>query len=500
MKKSLCVLLMLALVLSMTACAPAPQEQTTAPTQATTTAPTEGVKELPAVFMAGYCKMNITPAEYGVPMQGYDNDDARLSNGLYTYLYATTLAVRDEAGSQALVISVDSGSIQEEICTAIREAIQAETGIPVENILITAIHQHSTPAFYSAKYPERADEYRNFMKERIVQSAKDALDDLAPAELYIATIETEGLTFVKHYKMADGSYAGDLYGSFSKEIVGHESEADNDLQLVKIDRAGQTTVDGKEAKSILLSNFQGHPHTGTSSSDPNLSADAPGIYREAVEAATDYHVMYVSGAQGNLNMSSRIVEENNYGSFKERGEALAKYAINAKDEDFTKVNTGKVQGAVVTYEGKTDHSMDDLVPEATKIDAVWASTFNSSEAMKLATSGRVHSVYHATAIIAKAKEGPTKPMPVIAISFGDIAICGGMYEMFDTNGMEIKADSPFAMTFTAHMANGAYGYIPSKMSYENGCYPADITRFAKGTGEELRDVMLQMLNTQRQAQ
>ena len=496
MKKILCILLMLATAISMAACGPSASSGS----QPTTTAPVQ-TTEAETVFMAGYCKMDITPAEYGVPMQGYDNDDARLSNGLYTYLYATTLAVRDEAGSQALIISVDSGSIQEEICTAIREAIQAETGIPVENILITAIHQHSTPAFYSAKYPERADEYRNFMKERIVQSAKDALDDLAPAELYIATIETEGLTFVKHYKMADGSYAGDLYGSFSKEIVGHESEADNDLQLVKIDRAGQTTVDGKEAKSILLSNFQGHPHTGTSSSDPNLSADAPGIYREAVEAETGYHVMYISGAQGNLNMSSRITEENKFSTYKERGEALAKYAIKAVEDDvFTAVNTGKVQGAVVTYEGKTDHSMDDLVPEATKIDAVWKSTYNSSKAMQEATSGRVHSVYHATAILDKAKQGPTKPMPVIAISFGDVAICGGMYEMFDTNGMEIKEGSPFAMTFTAHMANGAYGYIPSTMSYENGCYPADITRFAKGTGEELRDAMLQMLKTQREAQ
>ena len=495
MKKFLCILLMFSVVLSMAACGPAAPENM----QATTTAPVQTTEAEP-VFMAGYCKMDITPAEFGVPIQGFSNGDVRLSAGLYTYLYATTLAVRDTEGNTALIISVDSGSIGEDICKRIRQSIFDATGIPVERIMISSIHQHSTPAFGSSIH-KSAGEYRIFMEERILQSAKDALEDLAPAQVSIATVETEGLTFVKHYLMNDGTYCGDLYGSTASGYKAHESEADNDLQLVKFDREGQTTVGGKKAKNILMSNFQGHPHTGTSSNDPNLSADAPGIYREAVEAETGYHVMYVSGAQGNLNMSSRITEENKFSTYKERGEALAKYAIKAvQDDAFTPVNTGKVQGAVVTYEGKTDHSMDDLVPEATKIDAVWKATYNSTTAMKESTSGRVHSVYHATAILDKAKQGPTKPMPVIAISFGDIAICGGMYEMFDTNGMEIKEGSPFAMTFTAHMANGAYGYIPSLMSYENGCYPADITRFAKGTGEELRDVMLQMLKTQHEAQ
>jgi hypothetical protein len=81
----------------------------------------------------------------------------------------------------------------------------------------------------------------------------------------------------------------------------------------------------------------------------------------------------------------------------------------------------------------------------------------------------------------------------MAVSFGDIAICGGMYEMFDTNGMEIKADSPFKMTFVAHMVNGTQGYIPSAMSYENGCYSADITRYAPGSGEELAGHFVDLL-------
>ena len=493
MKKLLSVLLALTILLSLAACGGDPSETTAATTEPFAT-------EKPSVFMAGYCKMDITPEGNGYPMMGFSNDDVRLSEGMYTYLYATTLVVQDIYDSKAMIISVDSGAVGTAMCDRLRKQISQACGIPVENILITSIHQHSTPSFGSSQHAA-AGKYASFFEERVLESAKKAMEDLAPAKMSIATVETEGLTFVKHYIMNDGTFAGDGYGSFASGIKAHESEADNDLQLVKFDREGQTTVGGKEAKNILLSNFQGHPHAGTDSLNKNISADAPGIYREEVEAATGYHTMYVSGAQGNLNMTSRIQEENIYATFEELGKALAGYAIKAINDDaFTPVNTGKVQGTVVTYEGKADHSMDYLLQEAIAIDAAWKETYNAQEAMSKATSGKIHSHHHATAIIAKAAEEDTKTMPVITISFGDVAICGGMYEMFDTNGMEIKAQSPFQMTFVAHMANGTHGYIPSLMSYENGCYPADITRYAKGSGEELRDLFVHMLRDHRDSQ
>ena len=494
MKKLISVLLLLAMAVSLVACGG--NETTTGAADDTTAAAGEST----GVFMAGYCKMDITPEEEGLPLMGYSNNENRLSKGMYTYLYATTLVVQDEAGNKAAIISVDSAAVGASIGDPIRKEISEKTGIPFDSIMITAIHQHSTPAWTSSKVAG-AGRYAKMFHKRVVESAEKAMQDLAPAKMSVATIETEGLAFVKHYLMNDGTYCGDNYGSTASGYKAHESEADNDLQLVKFDREGQTTVGGKKAKNILLSNFQGHPHTGTGSGDCNISADMPGIYREEAEAGTGYHVMYVSGAQGNLNMSSRITEENKFSTYKERGEALANYAIKAvKNDVFTPVNTGKVQGVVQTYVGKTDHTMDHLVGEAMLIDAEWVKSSNSSKAMALGTSGEIHSVYHATAILAKAKEGPTKEMPVIAISFGDVAICGGQYEMFDTNGMEIKEGSPFAMTFVAHMANGTQGYVPSALSYKNGCYSADITRYAPGSGEELRDTFLQMLKTQRDAQ
>ena len=441
------------------------------------------------VFMAGFGSGNISPEE-SVPMQGFGNHACRMSTNNKSEIYSLCLAVRDAEGNTAIIISVDSAAVGIQLCDEIQDAITEKTGVPQDHIFITSIHQHCSPDHSCWEVPS-AIRYRKMMTERTAEAAAAAIADLAPAEMYIATVKTEGLTFVKHYIMNDGTYGGDLFGNFASGIRCHETEADSDLQIVKFVREG--------AREILFCNFQGHPHRGTSGKDTNVHADMPGAFREEAEALLDAHVIYVSGAQGNLNMHSRVKEEMKTPNYIEDGKALAQYALQAEGT-YKKVNTGKVQATEITYTANTDHSMDYLLEEARTIAEHWWETNDGKAAMALATSGKIHSVYHADAIIDKQEQGPTRDFNVMAVSFGDIAICGGPYEMFDTNGMEIKAGSPFAMTFVGNMTNGTIGYVPSQMGYDHGCYPADITRLAPGSGELLRDQYLKMLKEQRAAQ
>ncbi len=441
-------------------------------------------------LLVGFGKANISPTE-PVPLQGYGDDRFRVSDGVLVQLYSMCLAVQDADGSTALIISVDAGSIEKRICDMLRENIEKELGFSKDRVFITAIHQHSSPSWWTEEF-ESTMRYRKYFVDTTTKAAAQALADLSSAQMYKATVKTEGLTFVKHYLMKDGSYAGDVYGSFKSGIARHESEADSDLQIVKIRREGK--------RDILFCNFQGHPHRDNGGDNyRKANANMPGAFREEAEKLLDCDVIYVSGAQGNLNMHSRVKEEMKTPYFLDDGKALAQYALQAEGT-YEKINGGKVQVAIWDYTGRTDHSMDHLLEEAKRIAAVWQKNANKAEAMALATSGDVHSVYHAEAIIDKQAQGPTRQLDLMAVSFGDVAICGGPYEMFDTNGMEIKEGSPFAMTFTANMVNGAIGYVPSQMSFEHGCYPADITRFAPGSGEEFRDAFLKLLGDQRAAQ
>ena len=159
-----------------------------------------------------------------------------------------------------------------------------------------------------------------------------------------------------------------------------------------------------------------------------------------------------------------------------------------------------MQASIVTYTAENDHTMDHLLEEATAIRDYWYKTNNATDAMKLGTSGQVHSTYHAEAIVSKANAPATQEVNIPVISFGDIGVTGGPYEMFDTNGMQVKEGAPMAMTIMCNMANGSIGYVPSQLGFDNGGYSTDITRVAPGSGEKMAQVMIDALTQHRNAQ
>ena len=106
----------------------------------------------------------------------------------------------------------------------------------------------------------------------------------------------------------------------------------------------------------------------------------------------------------------------------------------------------------------------------------------------------IHSYYHANRIISNSKAGDSKEMLLQAFSFGDIGGVVLPYEMFDTNGMQIKRNSPLRKTFIVGYSWPAYyGYIPSALGFQNGGYEADNCAYVPGTGEELAEHYLQLL-------
>ena len=102
--------------------------------------------------------------------------------------------------------------------------------------------------------------------------------------------------------------------------------------------------------------------------------------------------------------------------------------------------------------------------------------------------------------------GATRDHLLGAISFGDLAFIAAPYEMFDTNGMQIKTGSPFEMTFIITNAGGAGAYVPSEQAVKNGGYEVytAVDEFAtydkdgnvvtKGTAERMVDKFIEMLN------
>ncbi len=457
-------------------------------------------------FQVGYGKGDITPEELGVPMNGYSKSTERLSTGLLSYIYAITLAVRDNEGNTALMMSVDTASIGA-IGEEVRQWASATYNIPAENILVSAIHQHSCPDPYVTDWPTSV-RYRERIVKGMQDSVKKALEDLAPAEMYINTATTDALSFVRHYIAKDpaGSIVGDNYNDTIGSqygYKGHESESDKEMRMVKFTREG-------DKKDIIVVNFQAHPHMGTSAASTDIHSDWPGVMRDEVSKALNCETMYFSGAGGNLNSTSRITSENVSADYKEHGKRAAQYVIDA-ESSYTKVSTGTIKAKSVTVQCEADHSMDHLYNMAKEVDD--ARSISTAKAVETLAkySKYLHSIYHATAVVSKFTAGDYVNMTIGAIAIGDVVFTYHPYEMFDENGMELRVgsvnhensknydaddllDNPYKMTMITTMSNGAICYVPSRRGYTNGGYSTDITKVAPGTGEQLVGDYLRILN------
>ena len=83
---------------------------------------------------------------------------------------------------------------------------------------------------------------------------------------------------------------------------------------------------------------------------------------------------------------------------------------------------------------------------------------------------------------------------VQVIALGDqLAFVGFPGEMFTQFGLNVKQDSPFPLTITAELANGALGYIPNRQAYPEGAYEVVTTRLKTGAGERLMNSALDQL-------
>ena len=100
------------------------------------------------------------------------------------------------------------------------------------------------------------------------------------------------------------------------------------------------------------------------------------------------------------------------------------------------------------------------------------------------------SSYQARAIRSRASMGPTIAMEMNTFCIGDIGLTPGTYEMFSTNALFVKENSPFETTF---LLSGTSTYMPAAIAYTYRGYEQDTTFYAAGSAEIMADQYVLML-------
>ena len=397
-----------------------------------TTQPSE--TEPAHVLKVGYSRVDITPKE-SVPMRGLGSSSERKSEEVIDPLYATCVAFSDETGNTILLYHMDLCHSFTDATMTLKMAVSRATEVPGTQIMVTATHNHSAPDLDNTADPA-IERYMVELKAWMVQAAQEALADRKPAQMYVTDTKVEGLNFIRHYDLSDGTVAGDNFGDFkNKTILGHHGQLDNTMQLVKFTREG--------GKDVVLMNWQGHPR-GHGEARSAILSDVDAIRRE-MEANMDCHFAYFLGASGNVNSSTRITEEKVATGYVDNAKRLTQYAVDAA------ANFRQVESA----------------------------------ALKILSSS-----FQAESI---SDPSVTLTLPLYVFSLGEVAFVTAPYEMFSESGLDIKADSPFAMTFVATCANANYTYIPIESTFSYGGYEVSMTKTAQGTAEKLVSEYISML-------
>ena len=127
----------------------------------------------------GVSKINITP-QTPIPMSGYGARD-QVYQGIHDSLYAYAL-VFDADDQQAVLVTADLIGFSNQFCEATGVMIEQATGIPANNIMISATHNHGGPVnnTYGISSNSEVTDYVAYSQKQIVAAVVQATNKFSP--------------------------------------------------------------------------------------------------------------------------------------------------------------------------------------------------------------------------------------------------------------------------------------------------------------------------------
>ena len=440
----------------------------------------------------GFSRLDITPP-LGTHMAGYY--EQRLAEGILDPLEVNAVAVSDGERT-AVLFSCDLIGVCQELMDSYRRRVAADNGLEAEAVFIACTHTHTGPCV--GRNEEDDPSYDGLLGRKLSDAARLALADLRPASLSVGRGEVEGVSFVRRFRMKDGSIRTNP-GVGNPEIQAPIGTPDTAVQLVRAAREG--------ADEIVIVNFQVHPDT---IGGCRFSADYPRFVRETVEGALPgVKCIYFNGAQGDTNHID-VVDgaKPRFGLVDDRSRAYRNARFMGQ----------AIAGAALQLYGKTDALAADRVCFGQSLIPIPSSRVDASRIpdaeriLELHNAGRDDEIpfegMERVTVIAEAtrmkllEHGPDAfSLRISAVGIagpeGGVAFAGIPGEPFTDIGRGIKSRSPFSMTIPCCLTNGSEGYFPMKQAYDEGGYEARSSRFRPGVAEKLTDAAVRLLETLR---
>lgn len=414
-------------------------------------------------YWVGVAKVDITPA-YSIRMNGFLARKEE-SEGIRQRLFAKALAFGSDKESPAVLITVDTLGIPEEIRAEVAVRLRMKTGLHPERLAITASHTHTAPMINGcapnifgepipADAQAKIDRYTREFTDHLESVAMKALDNRRESTL----------------QWGIGQVA------FAKNRRDKNGPVDHDLPLLVIrDIKGQVRA--------LYVNYACHCVT---LSERKLGGDWAGFAQEQIEKRFPQAVAMVSiGCGGDQNPVSGVTRDRAEVAMGQ-GEEIA-----AEVERLMANSLRPVLGPLSIQYGETELPL--------------AALPSTSDFEKLAQE-KTPIGYHARVQLAKIQRGEKLREKVSysiqSWSFGDsLAMLFLPGEVVSEYGLRLKSELDGSKLWVNAYANACPCYIPSEAvlkagGYEGGgamIYYDQPAKFAAGLEQRIIDLATQQL-------
>ncbi len=410
-------------------------------------------------FRAGVAAVDITPRKLPVISSG--SFLSRSGNVVNDRLFARGLAL-DDGSTRLVFVVADTLFVPRDLCDQAKEAASKKTGVPPENMMISATHSHSAGSLVGCLGTEADQNYCEQVRPQLAECIEQAVANLQPAQIGWSSVidaeDTHCRVFIRRPDRIGTDPFGEQTirvmmhpGYQNPDYIGPSGPVDNELSVLSV-RSPDGTPMG------VLANYSMH-YFGAAAVSADYYGDFVRILSAKIAPDDESFVAMISnGTSGDLHWMDYTEPKKNIGRT-QYAESVAAAAMRAYEgiEYHDWVPLRSVERCI---------ELDRRVPDAAR----WAWAKEILDKMESPIPSSRPEVYAREAKYLR--EDPVRELKLQAIGIGDLGIATLPNETYSITGLKLKLRSPMGAMFNIELANGSEGYIPPPEALPLGGYNA----------------------------
>ncbi len=436
---------------------------------------------------AGIVEVKITP-DFPALMDGFPEPIDRFARGVHDDLWAHCFYINND-GEELAIVTMDLLFYTKPRVKVLRAKIEARTGIPAENCLISCTHTHSGPVTRTNPLNRTADErelmYPDYIEEidkRVVNALHEAKTNAFPAEIGVGK------------------------GQCGKEqgVGGNRRDRDG-IADPAVWVLGIRDLDGNPRGAIVR--YSLHP-TVLGQDNDLITCDFPHyLYEQVKDKYPKMGVGFQNGTSG--DQSTRHFRTGTTFEECERiGRTIGTEVVRVIETmEYNANPTIRLTKTDVFPERKPIPSYEDALAAAEKARADLAEARETGKPVPFVRTLEC-TLIGAEAMLGFAKSGQevtyamnaNHPFEIDLLAIDDARILMITTEMFAEYSLRLYEASPFAKTYLCTCVGGlSLGYVCPQSAHDEGGYEALVSIYTGKTGEIIMDAMTDLLEKSKNA-